>query len=40
MIQNKLRNRLGLQTTNKLVIGYKMLHCKGRDLDPEVCEDY
>lgn len=35
LIQNKLRNRLGLQTASKLVMAYKMLNSKDKQLDLE-----
>lgn len=40
LVQTKLRNRLGLQTATKLVMAYKMLNSKDRNLGPEACEDY
>ena len=33
LIQNKLRNRLGLETSSKLVFCYMMLRCKKIDID-------
>lgn len=35
MIQNKLRNRLGLQTATKLVMAYKMLNSKDKQPTPD-----
>lgn len=40
LIQNKLRNRLGLQTATKIVSVFKMLNSKDRNLGPKACEDY
>ena len=39
-IQNKPRNMLELHTVSKLMMAYKMLNSKDKNLCPEAYEDY